>query len=179
RARRDRTDGQEPLARRQAAAAGTTGTPGGVTMSRQERIDERLARWEELREQGQEPTAEELAADAPALRGELTKAIRRLKAMDWLDSPADPDAPAPQSRNELAGRVPPTLAGRYRMEHVLAEGGFSQVWRAVDTSLQRPVAGKGTPLHCRAEARRVAPLPRPRIVSGPDARPHAGPCFIL
>src|SRR5204863_9092014 len=34
------------------------------------------------------------------------------------------------------------LAGRYRLEQLVASGGYGEVWRAADTLLQRPVAVK-------------------------------------
>jgi eukaryotic-like serine/threonine-protein kinase len=39
----------------------------------------------------------------------------------------------------LAGNL---LAGRYRLDEPIGRGGFSEVWRASDTVLARPVAVK-------------------------------------
>jgi serine/threonine-protein kinase len=152
-------------------------------MTRQERLDELLARWEELREQGREVSAEELAGGAPELLDDVNAAVRRLKAMDWLDAPPDPGdagaapkAPAPPG----AGLpVPPTLAGRYRLKERIAVGGFAEVWRAVDTALERDVAVKVTAVDCQAEARRVARLRHPGIVTVHDVGSENGLCFIV
>ncbi len=34
------------------------------------------------------------------------------------------------------------LTNRYRLEELIAEGGMGQIWRALDETLQRPVAVK-------------------------------------
>ena len=54
-------------------------------MSDQDRLDQLLARWDELREQGRDVAAEELCSESPELVGELKRRMRELKAMDWLD----------------------------------------------------------------------------------------------
>src|SRR5205823_7094743 len=75
--------------------------------------------------------------------------------------------------------VPATVGGRYRLEGLIAEGGFGQVWRATDTALQRPVAVKVTTLECVGEARRVARLKHHGIVSVHDVGHEGGFCFIV
>jgi serine/threonine-protein kinase len=65
----------------------------------------------------------------------------------------------------LAGNL---LAGRYRLDEPIGRGGFSEVWRATDAVLARPVAVKllhpghaGQPealARFRAEARHAAVL---------------------
>jgi serine/threonine protein kinase len=145
-------------------------------MSRQEKVEELLARWDELREQGQEVSAEQLASASPELLDELKAQIEKLKEMDWLDS--EPAA----SANGQAGPgmpIPTTIGGRYRLERLLAEGGFGQVWRATDTALERPVAVKVTTLECVTEARRVASLKHHGIVSVHDVGHEGGYCFIV
>jgi eukaryotic-like serine/threonine-protein kinase len=79
-----------------------------------------------------------------------------------------------------------TLAGRYRLDDLIAEGGFAQVWRAYDLELYRDVAIK-IPKPSRldsadafmAEARRVARLKHPGIVPVHDVGRENGICFIV
>ncbi len=47
-------------------------------------LDELLERWDDLRQQGQEVSAEELCRDRPELLAELKHRIHALKAMNWL-----------------------------------------------------------------------------------------------
>ena len=84
------------------------------------------------------------------------------------------DAPA-ADRFGLAGA---TLAGRYRVERQVAEGGFAVVYRAVQIALERPIAlkvlktppGLGDAARVRfenrfaTEARTIAKLQHPYIV---------------
>jgi serine/threonine-protein kinase len=148
-------------------------------MSREETVEQLLARWDELREQGREVSAEQLAAASPELLDELKGRIHRLKAMDWLDRPVH-ETPGPGNGQARPGMpVPPTIGGRYWLERLIAEGGFGQVWRATDTALQRPVAVKVTTLECVGEARRVARLRHHGIVSVHDVGHEAGFCFIV
>ena len=78
------------------------------------------------------------------------------------------------------------LAGRYRLHSRIAEGGMGEVWRAVDTVLDRPVAVKllrteyaghaETLARFRAEARHAGALTHPGIARiydyGESGRSH-------
>jgi tetratricopeptide (TPR) repeat protein len=126
-----------------------------------------LVRWEELHQQGREVSAEELCRDCPHLADELARRIEALKVTSWLDQPieaisiqTEPSQPSPCE--------PRTLAGRYRLDDLIAEGGFAQVWRGFDQELQRVVAIKvpkpsrlGSVEAFIAEARKVARLKHP------------------
>jgi serine/threonine-protein kinase len=152
---------------------------GGYVVSRQEQLEDLLARWDEMREQGREVSAEELAAGSPDLLDELQGQIRKLRAMDWLDRPV---SETPEAANDQAGPgpiVPTTVGGRYRLERLIAEGGFGQVWRATDTALQRPVAVKVTTVECVSEARRVARLRHHGIISVHDVGHEGRLCYIV
>jgi serine/threonine-protein kinase len=81
------------------------------------------------------------------------------------------------------------LAGRYRLEEVIAVGGMGQVWQAVDETLQRPVAVKvirpssgeeGTFLErFRAEAVNSAGLQHPNIVTVHDFGEDGDSAFLV
>ena len=144
-----------------------------------------LLRWEELLEQGQDVSALELCQGCPHLADELARRINALKVTSWLDKPVDvraADLDAPRSVNS----EPRTLIGRYRLDQLLAEGGFAHVWRAYDLELHRSVAVK-VPKPSRldsadafmAEARRVARLKHPGIVPVHDVGREDGTCFIV
>ena len=129
-----------------------------------------LLRWEELREQGQDVSALELCQGCLHLADDLARRINALKVTSWLDKPVDvPAADANTFNSE--NHEPRTLVGRYRLDELIAEGGFAQVWRAYDLELHRSVAVK-VPKPSRldsaeafmAEARRVARLKHPGIV---------------
>jgi tetratricopeptide (TPR) repeat protein/tRNA A-37 threonylcarbamoyl transferase component Bud32 len=151
-----------------------------------------LVRWEELHDQGRDASAEELCRDCPHLASELARRIEALKVTSWLDKPvevtnvrAEPQPPAP--------RQPRLLAGRYRLDELIAEGGFAQVWKGYDQELQRAVAVKvpksgrlGSVEAFIAEARRVAKIKHPGIVPIFDtagcavqAGQAGGTCFLV
>jgi tRNA A-37 threonylcarbamoyl transferase component Bud32 len=151
----------------------------------EELLSDYLLQWEELKEKGQDTPASELAKDHPDLIDELAIRIAALKATEWLDTPLDDDplgddSPAPPPI------TPKTLAGRYRLDDLIAEGGFAQVYRAYDTELQRTVAikiPKPSKLESKeafqAEARRVARLKHDNIVPVYDVGLEGDTCFIV
>ncbi len=63
----------------------------------------------------------------------------------WPDDPLPTDERRPLRAGDLIGR-------RYRLERRLGAGGFGQVWRAVDTVVEAPVAVKLCPLRSDSEA---------------------------
>ena len=147
-----------------------------------ERLADLLLQWEENLEQGRDVSAEELCRESPELVEELSRRISALKAIDWVNKTDngddDPSAPI----------TPPDgpLAGRYRLDRFIAEGGFGQVWQGFDLELERAVAVK-MPKSSRlasienfmAEARRVAQLKHPGIVSVFDVVRDGGTCLIV
>ena len=153
--------------------------------AKKELLAELLLRWEELLERGQDTPASELAKDHPELIPQLERRIKALKEIAWLDKPLDddphtedpPDRPKPPAR---------TLANRYRLDELIAEGGFAQVYRAYDTELQRTVAikiPKPSKLKSKddflAEARRVARLKHDSIVPVHDVGVENDTCYIV
>jgi serine/threonine protein kinase len=141
-----------------------------------------LLRWEELHEKGEEPSAEELCRDCPHPAPPLAERIQALKVTAWMEAPDDgggtrPEPPGPDT--------PPVLAGRYRLDERIAEGGFAQVWKGFDLELRRAVAVKvpkpGRLLSAErfmAEARRVAGLKHPGVVPVFDVGRDGDSCFI-
>ena len=70
----------------------------------------------------------------------------------------------------LAGTL---LAGRYRLDEPIGTGGFSEVWRATDAALSRPVAVKLLDPGSRPAARSPGPVPgRGAARRGLVAREH-------
>ncbi len=158
-----------------------------MTSNDEELLSDLLLQWEELYERGQDTPADQLCGNNRDLVDELSQRIAALKATNWLKDPnprpiedLSTDTQAKESR---PARV---LVNRYRLDHLIAEGGFAQVWRAYDKELQRIVAVK-IPKPSRlestdsflAEARRVARLKHPGIVPVHDVGVENGTCFIV
>jgi serine/threonine protein kinase len=144
-------------------------------------LSELLLQWDE---QGQVQSAEELGKDHPELVEELGKRIHALKSTAWLDRHLDDEDF--ELNHNLLTLEPRTLIGRYRLEKLVAEGGFAYVWLGYDEELQRPVAVK-IPKPNRAfsldsfmaEARRVARLKHPGIIQVHDTGRDSDSCFIV
>ena len=95
-------------------------------------------------------------------------------------------APTIRSMTATAGTL---LSGRYRLEEQIGRGGMSTVWRAFDTTLERPVAIKM--LHrdvardsdqlerFRREAKAVAKVSSPYVVGVIDAGEEDHTPFII
>jgi serine/threonine-protein kinase len=135
-----------------------------------------LLRWEELREQGRDVPAEELARDRPELAGELQRRIVALEALRWVRAGETAGQSITVSEAADAVECPPeVLAGRYRLERRIAEGGFAHVWQGSDLATGRRVAVKIAKQHrvaspdqleaFRDEASKAATLEHPGIVA--------------
>jgi hypothetical protein len=148
-------------------------------------LAERLLDWEEQWRQGRDLPAAELCQRHPHLIEELARRIQVLKTTSWLDKPPRP-RPEGRSSPPTESAEPRLLAGRYRLDTLFAEGGFSQVWKAFDLELQRSVAVKfpkpgrhNATEAFMAEARRVARLKHPGIVPVYDVRREDDACYIV
>jgi hypothetical protein len=144
-----------------------------------------LIRWEELNDCGQDTPASELAEAHPELIDELSRHIIALKATQWLDMPLD-EAPSEDASPTSPPMPSQTLAGRYRLDGLIAEGGFARVFRAYDVELRRTVAVKlpkptavASKDLCLSEARRAAHLKHERIVPVHDVGIDEDNYFIV
>jgi tetratricopeptide (TPR) repeat protein len=156
-----------------------------VTNQDEELLAELLLRWEELHERGQDTPASALAKNRLDLVEELDRRIGVLKDTAWLDKPIEDDPEADDPRL-ISPHSPRTLSGRYRLDELIAQGGFAEVYRAYDTELQRTVAVKmpkpgrlESTESFQAEARRVARLKHENIVPVFDVGLEDDTCFIV
>ncbi len=158
-------------------------------MSSDHRLTELLIRWEELQEQGQAASVDELCRDCPELADELRRRVRILEIMPSVPPPVphaetpatlsqDGDAgTASATRAEGAGAAPagplPLIPG-YHVLRELGRGGMGVVYLALQTGLNRPVAvkmilagqyaGAQQRQRFRGEVEAVARLQHPNIV---------------
>ncbi len=145
-----------------------------------------LLRWEESHDQGRDVAVEELCRDRPDLAEPLRERISALQSVAWMKKLVEEEPP---TSGTAPDSCPRTLAGRYRLDRLLNEGGFGQVWQGLDLELQRPVAVK-VPKPSRrfsteeieqfvAEARKVARLRHPGIVAVHDICRESGGYFFV
>src|SRR5581483_4055124 len=125
---------------------------------------ERWRQIEDLYHAAQKSGANVLAGVAPDIRLEVERLLAQdptgkildQSLSDFLETSAQPSALRPGSH-----------LGPYRIESELGAGGMGQVYRAVDTRLNRPVAIKVVPEHFSArferEARSISSLNHPHI----------------
>ncbi|MEZ5941412.1 MAG: protein kinase [Planctomycetaceae bacterium] len=145
-------------------------------MKDDEKISDLLLQWEEAQERGEDLAAETLCTGCPELLDVVQQRIVALQRMDWMTRPRS-DEPDP--------KVGTTLASRYQIDELIGEGGHGKVYRGFDPELQRPVAIK-LPNDRRLntsnlleEARKVARLRHPGIVTVYDVGQHEGEPFIV
>jgi len=160
---------------------------GVEAMTDTEKLAELLIRWEEAWDHGEDIPASQLCADCPDLVTKLEGQIDALKKMAWMKQDATEDADGEaESPDPLISK---TLGDRYRIDELIAEGGFGRVYRGFDPELQRPVAIK-IPKAVRIasaeqenslleEARKAAKLRHAGIVAVHDVGREDGVCFIV
>jgi serine/threonine-protein kinase len=145
-----------------------------------------LIQWEDLFKQGQDTPAAVLCKEHPELAATLTRQIAALKRVSWLDDKLEDNDDEPGDDSPDDHRPPKLLAGRYRLDQLIATGGFAEVWRAFDKELQRIIAVKipkrsfvGSSESFLAEARRVARLKHPAILPVYDIGLEGDDCFFV
>ena len=161
-------------------------------MTDEEHLADLLLTWEDRFERGEvDLSAEKLCRERPELTAALASRIEALKKVAWVKTPTvenqvgQPPRPL-GTEGSISGSL--VMAGRYRLDERIAEGGFGEVWRGFDEELQRPVAvklpkkrrsGAGDEEAFLAEARKVARLKHPGIVPVYDVGRHASDYFIV
>ena len=155
-------------------------------------IDDLLDKWEELNEQGDAISPEELCRNHPELLSEVQWQINALKAVNSNFGVAREDeAPADSVVN--TSFIPPQdiqLSARYQLKGCHATGGLGQVFIAHDKVLHRKVAIKfprrqgmsqDQIARFEQEARITSKLDHPGIVPvhGLDRSSAGEPCYVM
>jgi serine/threonine protein kinase len=148
-------------------------------------ISDLLLRWEELREQGQTVSAEELCRDCPELAEEVRRRIEALEAVYRV-----PNRPPAETQAEAAPRpafAPPRVPG-YEVLGLLGSGGMGVVYKARHLKLNRlvalkmilagPHAGPEEVARFRGEAEAVARLQHPNVVQIYEVGEHDGRPYL-
>ena len=143
---------------------------------------------EELYQAARDPArrAEVLAAADPALRAE----VESLLAQDLSDAGSlDPPARAVAGSDSASTVIAPGVKiGPYKIEALLGAGGMGEVFRAVDTKLNRPVAIKflsaeladtAARRRFQREAQMASSLNHPHILTVHDAGDFEGRQYLV
>jgi serine/threonine protein kinase len=116
----------------------------GHTDDTEVRLDQLLQRWEELRQQGESPSAQELCSSCPELADELARRIALLCAFDPLLKGSAVSTVARPEPDPVQGasRESATARAEYRDIRFHAAGGLGEVFTARNAELNREVALK-------------------------------------
>jgi eukaryotic-like serine/threonine-protein kinase len=141
---------------------------------------EHFQQIEELYHAARETTPEEraalLAQTDPELRREIESLLAQRTGGEFLDRPAIQNAPELLEDAAVTEIRAGLCLGPYRIESKLGAGGMGEVFRAVDTRLDRAVAIKITREQFSArferEARAIASLNHPYICTLHDVGPN-------
>jgi TolB-like protein len=141
--------------------------------SQEERIEDAVCRFVEMRARGEAPEVREFAKGYPGLEREIVESIQ---AMEKIDSLFDSVVRADASDFEDAGPDGDLVGhriGSFEITEMIGRGGMGVVYLARDTKLKRPVAIKSMPpelagdtttrTRFRREAELLASLNHPNI----------------
>jgi serine/threonine-protein kinase len=170
-------------------------------MPAQSRVVDLILHWQDLREQGQTPTPEQICADTPELLDEFKRRIGDLASLVSLLSTSRGVSAANPVGASTATTVTGPTSGRHPTEApigpvgyeslgILGDGGMGVVYKARQLGLNRIVAlkmikaGSGATPHdiarFRTEAEAVARLQHPNIIQIHAIGEHQGlPYFSL
>jgi Protein kinase domain len=150
------------------------------------RIEDLINQWQDAFLNDRDIPADELCKDCPKLAAEVAKRIEALKRTAWL---MDLNKAGTAGQSPLMVGQGQVLKERYRLDGLIAEGGFGQVWRGTDLNLNCPIAVKVAredrplPIHgtdmFAAEGELAAKNRHPRIVAVRCVGRHGGRCFIV
>jgi serine/threonine protein kinase len=110
-----------------------------------DRIIDLLMRREELRQQGADPTVDELCADCPEVREQLVEAIEKIERFNEFVRPImepEEDTPSPWPKPPNESGTPPINGARFQFLRPHRTGGLGEVSIAYDGKLDREVALK-------------------------------------
>ena len=137
-------------------------------------FDDLLLRWEELHEQGQSLSADELCSTCPELAEELARRIALLASStrSWATSNTAPGEPGrPPRRPARSSRESATARADFRDLRFHAAGALGEVFMARNAELNREVALKFLKPERSPRPRQPPPLPP----GGRDHRPAGAP----
>jgi len=145
----------------------------GLSPQQQQRLAEILDAYLSDLEQGRQPDLERHVADHPELAGALQSCLGSLRFLQQAAADFGPSAP----------QEPPALSerrlGDYELEGEVGRGGMGVVYRARQSSLDRPVALKILPLAGLLDQRQIARFQKEARAAAQLHHPHIVPIYAV